>query len=257
MKEIPYLLKFGQSEHMSRLKEGKLYFSTAPVLRRIETELRIKGQGDRLEGVSKVHASQLEAHDNFSKGIVMSEQGYDLLFRYEAADRMPVFCLFACSDDECVSEENSIFRATFSDQVKAKIKRDFPKADTVAIITNPQQFISDVHISLGEECKSGLVSYFFMEGIERPDGVLMDLQYVKYLTQDIAPKRVGNCTVYSFDEAYVYRALFCKDICFKDHQEYRFVIPSRKIERPQEIEVSLNCQIELTDLQTFFGTSGK
>lgn len=87
------------------------------------------------------------------------------------------------------------------------------KADAVAIIREPRQFIDDVHSTIGHECKSDLIHYFHLLGIDDSEhGKANDLDYIKYLAQDTPPEKVGGQTKYAFNSDHVYRSLWCKDV---------------------------------------------
>ena len=65
MDNIQFLIKFGERTYMERFASGYLYFSHALKFREYENTLKIKGQGDRLEGGSKIFAQKftMQSHD--------------------------------------------------------------------------------------------------------------------------------------------------------------------------------------------------
>jgi len=131
-------------------------------------------------------------------------------------------------------------------------QQHFPNADTVAVIKEPYQFIQDVRSSIGHECKSDLVNYFHLTGFNSDKGLVNDFSYYKYLTQDTPSVDLGGKRAYSFDAKYVYRALLCKDVFFKNEQEYRFILPELNITEGRVFPVNLNTAIELYDINEFF-----
>ncbi len=252
MSEIKFLLKFGEREYLERLQQGYLFFSNALTFRHYEEKLLIKGQGDRLEGGSMIAASSMNMIDNETNEPVFTGVSGNMFLHYEPANLLPVFCVFACFEKDCTTNEDGTLSIKLSEDIKKNIIIHFPKADSVAIIKKPQQFIDDVHSTIGTACKSGLVNYFHLTGFNSEKGISNDLSYFKYLCQDVQPKRVNGRTFYSFNSKYVYRSLLCKDVFFEKEQEYRFTLPQLKLIYPKEFFVTLREYIELQDLNGFF-----
>lgn len=249
MDQIKFLLKFGERKYLERLQCGNLYFSNALKFRYYEEKLLIKGQGDRLEGGSMIHTNDFSLIDNSSDELVLSGVKSKMLIHYEPANMLPVYCLFACFGKDCHRDSGGNLHIHLGEDIKNDIISHFPKADTVAVISNPEKFIENVNESIGYENKSGLVNYFNLLGY---DGKSNDLEYFKYLTQDIAPVKEDGKTTYTFNDKYVYRSLLCKDIFFNKEQEYRFILPSNKISDPREFKVKLSEEIQLEDIEMFF-----
>lgn len=253
MSEIKFLLKFGEKEHIESFVKGSLYCSNAQTFWGIEDGLKIKGQGDRLEASSRFFAQRISVYDhdngNFM-GILPVTSG---LVRYEPAERIPVFCLFAVLEKDCIVNSDGSMQIELSNEIKETIKNHFPKADTVAIISDPMQFITDVESTIGCEIKYGRVQYFNIDnGYRCEDGSsAMDMDYMRYLTQDKPPEIVGNKRIYKFLEKYVYRCLLCKDSYFKNEQEYRIVLQNEKIESSKIYQVKYTQKIDVVALEEF------
>ena len=79
----------------------------------------------------------------------------------------------------------------------------------------------------------------------------MDLEHMKYLTQDVPPIREGGNLKYSFQAEYVYRVLFCKDVFFKPEQEYRIVLPNESISEGTHYPVSFSRGMRTVPLEEF------
>ena len=253
MSDIRFLLKFGEREYMERFACGNLYFSNAITFRYYEEQLRIKGQGDRLEGGSMMHTHNLTIKDNVSGETVKSGVSGSFPVHYDPANLIPVFCMFCCFDKDCSINTNGSQSISLSDDIKQNIITHFPKADTVAIVDNPYEFIDAVRGSFDTECKSDIVNYFHVYGIEGKGGTALDKRYMEYLTQDTPKEKVEGGTAYSFNARYVYRSLLCKDVFFNKEQEYRFLLPDIELDEPKEFSVKLCERIELQDLDSFFG----
>jgi len=252
MSEIKFFLKFGERQYLESLQQGNLFFSNAQTFRYYEEQLFIKGQGDRLEGGSMIAANNMSMIDNDTNEPVFTGIKGNMFVHYEPANLLPVFCIFSCFEKDCVKNDDGTLSIKLSDEIKQNIITHFPKADTVAIIKEPELFIEDVHSTIGSECKSGLVNYFHLMGFNSEQGTANDLSYFKYLTQDVPPKKEDGKTIYSFNAKYVYRSLLCKDVFFDKEQEYRFILPEINIIKPQEFPVKLQSKIELQNLATFF-----
>ncbi|MCR6547064.1 hypothetical protein GX865_06135 [Candidatus Saccharibacteria bacterium] len=254
MDNIQFLIKFGERTYMERFASGYLYFSHALKFREYENTLKIKGQGDRLEGGSKIFAQKftMQSHDEPSK--VGTASRANVTVTYEPANNIPVLCLFSCFDKDCMAVSANAYKITLDDKVKEDISSHFEKADTAVIIHNPAAFASDVHSAFSGACKTELVNYFHIEGFPMDDGgYSMDLQYFKYLSQDTPPQKAGKGLQYSFNADYVYRALFCKDVFFTNEQEYRVLLPEQSISAPKEYYVEYkNTKSSIVPLDDLF-----
>lgn len=252
MNRIICLLKFGEKEYMEGLTHGEMYFSNALNFRQIEEKELIKGQGDKLEGGSLIQARDVTMIDNESEDIVCSGVRGNIFVHYEPANLLPVYCLFACYEKDCTLQDDGALEFHFSEEIIKNIKEHFPKADSVAIIRNPDKFIANVKTTIGTECVSGLVNYFNLHGFDSEKGKVNDLQYFKYLTQDIPPQKVEGGVQYTFSAKYVYRSLLCKDVFFKNEQEYRFILPNDEIKKGTIYSIKLEQTISVVDLKELF-----
>lgn len=253
MDEVKFLLKFGKKAHMEQFANGSLYCSNAKTFWGIEDTQKIKGQGDKLEASSRFFAQNLSVY-NWDDSHFIGEFSNTIgLVHYEPAEHIPVFCLFTVYEKDCLIDDG-LMKIHLSDEVKQTIKEHFPNADAVAIIDNPLQFITDIENSIGCEIKHGCVRYFNIDkGYPRGDGVnVMDMDYMRYLTQDTPPIIEGNQKRYSFLAKYVYRCLLCKDNYFRNEQEYRIILNGEKIESSKVYKVKYTKNIKVVDLEEFF-----
>ena len=254
MSNIKYLLKFGRREHVESFAAGSLYCSNAQTFWGIEDNLKIKGQGDKLEGSSRFFAQKMTVHDYDDGSLVAEVPNCNGLVRYEPAERLPVFCLFAVYEEDCLKDMAGNVHIKLSEKIKSSIREHFALADAVAIIENPEQFLEDVESSIGCDVKHGEVHYFHIdEGMPMKDGGrAMDMEYMKYLVQDVPPVVESGRTTYKFIAKYVYRALLCKDVYFKDEQEYRIVLPNEEIDVGTAYPVKYRNEIRVMNLDSFF-----
>lgn len=252
MSKIICFLKFGEKDHMQGLALGKMFFSNALKYRQIEEELFIKGQGDKLEGGSIIHAQNVTMIDNGSQEVVMTGIKGNMLVHYEPANLLPVYCLFACYEKDCTINAEGKLEFHLSEEIERNVREHFPKANAVAIIENPEQFVTNVKSSIKTECVSGEVNYFNLYGIDSAQGQANDIRYFKYLTQDIPPEKVEGGMKYTFSAKYVYRSLLCKDVFFENEKEYRFVLPEEKISIGTIYTVNVEKEIAVVELNEFF-----
>ena len=176
MGNIKYLLKFGEKKYLKDLVDNKLYFANAISFWGIEDKLKIKGQGDRLEASTLMHAQKVLMQNPDTGEIIASWGISNGLVRIDSAKRMPVYCLFAVYEDDCTADSEGRLHIALSEEKKKTIREHFPKADGVVIIDNPDQFIEDVKNTIGHEMKNDEVHYYNIdEGYKTENGqVAMD-----------------------------------------------------------------------------------
>lgn len=254
MRKIKFFLKFGQKEHVESFAAGTLFCSNAQAFWGIEDDLKIRGQGDKLEASSRFFGQKMLVYDYDDMSRVAEVANCSGLVRYEPAERIPVFCLFAVYEDDCTTECDDGIAIKLSDEIKQTIRDHFPKANAVAIIDNPECFLCDVEKSISTEIKHGEVQYFCIdEGLLTDDGKrAMDMQYMKYLVQDEPPVVENGKKTYRFLAKHVYRSLLCKDVFFKNEQEYRIILVNEKISKGTGYPVRFSNEIHVMDLNSFF-----
>lgn len=254
MADIKYLLKFGKREHLESLVSGNIYCSNAITFWGIEDKLKIKGQGDILEAGTRMFAQKMIMQHPDTNEIVAEIGKANGLVRVEPAEKMPVFCLFAVYEEDCKLDDNGNLVISLSEDKKQTIREHFPNADAVAIIPNPEVFVRDVINSIETEAKVENVHYFHIDkGFETKDGqIAMDMEYMKYLMQDVPPVKNDKGVKYTFYADYTFRVLFCKDVFFEKEQEYRIVLPDEVIECSKNYPVKLSEKYEICDLDSFF-----
>lgn len=247
--DIVFLIKFGEREHMGAFTQGHMFFSHAKRFREIEEEALIKGQGDTLEGTSIIYSVKMELYDEISEEKKLSVGKSRVRVIYEAANNIPVYCLFACYKKDCVEEADNRFRITLTKEQQADIREHFPNADTAAVVVQPNIFSKEITLSFGEGSKCGEVQYFDYGGTTLENGkVAMDINYMRYLGQDTPIIKEERIVGYRFLEENVHRCLFCKDTYFINEQEYRIVLPRNKIEKPRIFDASFTTEIKLFDI---------
>lgn len=164
MKKIKYLLKFGEEKYMKAFASGELYFSNAKMFRDIEEVEKIKGQGDKIEGSSVLSGYKFSflSEDNV---LVEYNNNFRVIAHYEPANNIPVLCMFAVYEEDCVGNGNPD-NIVLTQKTVETIKEHFPKADSVAIIKRPYEFLEDVENSIGHRCEMSEVKYFNIDGTQ-------------------------------------------------------------------------------------------
>lgn len=254
MNIIKYFLKIGKKTYLEEFANGILYCSDAETFWGIEDKLKIKGQGDILEAGSRIFAQNvmMQAHD--SGDITTINMKSNVLVHIEPAKHIPVFCLFSVYEEDCELDETGQYFIALSPEKQKTIKEHFPKADSIAIIKNPEQFLENVINSIGCAVKHEEVHYFHIDKgleIEGSEQTAMDTQYMLYLMQDVPPIIENGAKRYVFLADYAFRALFCKDVFFKDEQEYRIVLPDKRISGSERFPVEISEKIEIVPLEKY------
>lgn len=252
---IKYLLKFGKRHHVEEFATGSLFCSNALTFWGIEEELKIKGQGDVLEAGSRMFAQKMTMQAYGSNDIATFNMNANVLVHYDPAKLIPVFCLFAVYDEDCIADEEGNVTIHLSDLKQKTIREHFPNADSVGIISRPDQFLHDVTHSIGTRVEHEAVHYFNIDKGFKVDGsnqIAMDMEYMKYLVQDVPPTIENGMKKYTFRAEYVYRALFCKDVFFQDEQEYRIVLPDEKITKGTPFPFKLSDSIQVLSIDELF-----
>ena len=126
MNEIRYLVKFGEQAHLQGLMDGLVYFSDAKHFIELEKEQLKRGQGDRIEGKSRLAFENLKMYNHETKDLAMEAHRFILDVDYPNVPTMPVFCLTAIWDNECCEIGDSV-AVLLPDDVKEKINASFEK----------------------------------------------------------------------------------------------------------------------------------
>lgn len=103
---IKFLLKFGQRIHLEDFVNGFLYCSNAEQLWKIEDEQSIKGQGDTLEASAIMYAQNMTLQSKTTNITVQLGQSKGKV-RFEPAKKIPVFCMFAVYEEDCIYQNRN------------------------------------------------------------------------------------------------------------------------------------------------------
>lgn len=251
MKEVKYLLKFGQKEHIQQFVDGNLYCANSKLYRGIEQQQNTKGQGDILEGIFKVFAQNLKAV-NRTTGEEISVKDRIVNLEYDGLDKTPIFCMFAVFEDDCINDIEGNISIKLNVETKHIISEHFPNADTVAIINNPTQFCDDLTKHFNNGVKYGLVEYFnISNGLLGIDGKpSIDGRVVqKIIGKELSEVKGRTINVNTSDFQNI---LFCKDTFFEKQQEFRIILTTAQIENGTTFRIRFTEKPEVMSITDFF-----
>ena len=255
-----YFLKFGEKKYLSDLIKGGLYCSCAQKYWEIE-EKGLKGQGDVLEASGLIHSRQMILEDKLSGEHCTLEVPLASVIHFDPLKRIPVYCVTAIKESECTDDG----KIRFDYNRWKQVRQHFPKADSVVIIKNPEQFIRDISRSMNGKFRHKKIEYFkIIDGIEAPDGTkTMDMHYLEYLIRGIEPicgdalfnsdnvKKI-NSKLYAVTVNDAIRTLFCKDVYFECEGEYRFVFFEESVEEGVVYQCNLSEELDMINIDDFY-----
>lgn len=240
---IILFVKFGEEKYIKRLFNGRMYFSTAAKFRQTEQKLGLKGQGDAGEAIWKLkNAQTILSNRNMAKPHQFFVPNWDVQFA--GVSNIPVFCMTHITLDDCtVLNESNKRILKVNDHIKSIIKEHFPKADTAGVFFQPQRFIDSL-AGLGATCHDR-VRYFDFS----PKGVIKEM--AEYIAKQpgvisrsnrlLASMRMetndGERNRLKITERNMKHILFCKDYYFAGENEYRIILPQKRIDVPKEYTI--------------------
>ncbi len=224
MEAIIAFAKFGEIKHLKKILEGRLYFSTTREFNKIEEELCIKGQGDKLDGKLIL--------DRFH-------------FSFGDIDLTPIFCITALTKKE-ISNDNYPLELELTEDFLSAMLNDFPKSDGVLVIREIDKFIDTVEKIFDFKVVHNHVRYF--------DFKAMDSSFYTYIFEDDG-KNLDNQIVtfpngnkgrlFSIREDSIFRLFLTKDSQFCNQNEYRFLGVRDLISEPMDYIFSNELDMKL------------
>ena len=259
--DIALFVKFHERKYIKRLFDGKVYFSNAEHFRGIEKKNGLKGQGDAYEAFFQLKCgSDLFVDDK--RGLVSRAQNATVNLELDDSATIPVFCI-ACfnSSDFTLEKHGEKNLLKIHTNIAETIRSHFPKADTAGVFYSPKQFIKSME-------QIGIVTHDRVQyfNFNHTPGVILEmLDYInqcpgklsnhnilltsgRYETVDGKRRTEFNLTTQSMK-----RILFCKDAYFEKEKEYRFILPNKRINTPQDFYVRwLSQKKRMFPLDEFF-----
>ena len=241
--KIMLFVKFGEEKYVRRLFNGRMYFSNAVKFRGIEKENGVKGQGDAFEAILQLKSVHTIVIDPRT-GLSISHPDTTVSLRLADTENIPVFCITCISEGDCiVQEKNGKQIITVSDALRDTITAHFPEADTAGVFFQPQRFIDSL-AGLGVTCHDR-VRYFDFS----PKGVVKEM--IEYIAQQPVSISKHNHSLFSMSiemndgernrleitARNMKHILFCKDHYFAGENEYRIILPQKRIYAPKEYAI--------------------
>lgn len=240
---IGCFLKFGKFEHLKSLSEGQLYFSPIQTLRAREEEFQ-KGIGNKYEGALQMAKGDFQLN-SVDKSIPLPN--YTMNLSFDSLDKVLVFCLSFCSNDECsVCTDGKLHLSITPERLKW-FREHFNNYDSVAVIKNPNIFIDNMEKAFPRGLKHHAISYqdkVIRENGMHPINILLNLATEGEI---MVPYKTYSGTSDDIDEL-----LFYKDSYFAIENEYRFALcdESQKSSEPKLFSVNIAAPIEILPIDT-------
>lgn len=254
MKNLLFLIKFGEKKWIDEFANGNLYFNNANGIEKIEVDTKKRGQGDKYEGMTRFDCG------TYSVNIAWGEH----------IKQRPFICFTGCFEKDIAKDKNQ-YRIVFSKQIEVAIKEHFDKADTAAIITRPQQFFNDIknayscavidHIRyFNKENDYEMLPFIATRELPRPDQFNSEEEYKKALHskeyRGKFPKLInGNTCHYVITEDNAYNGLFTKDDYFFNEQETRIILKDLIVDEGKVYKFCLSEKIKTYSLNEVFSGS--
>ena len=234
---ISCFLKFGKREHLESLAQGKIHFSPVRELREREDTMQ-KGVGDKYEGEIEIACKKTTFIDSCG---IERERCCSWAFTSELLDEVPVFCLTACSNNECVWQDGKQV-PQIKPETLEQFKERYDNYDSVAVIEKPELFKKDMEDAFNGAVRHHEITYRnikIKEGESHPIEIFWDC--------------VANGEALLPNKLYTGKAedlinlLFYKDRDFSAESEYRFVVTdeARKIKIATDFCINMSSPVSI------------
>lgn len=238
--DILFFVKFGKREHLQQTIDGSLRFSPSQYYIELEEKQHKKGQGDLLEGKMKIKFTEAQLYHPDTNKLLGELKDSVFVMAIQDVKNIPVFCLTAGNKSHCIDFVNeNKYTIKFNDVQRDTIEKDFPEADSALILAQPNNFIND--ITQKYKSVSDIIRYYNF-----------DFPTMNMLCTILGVDEIKPNTRYSLTYDNKYRHLLCKDITFKNQNEYRFLILDEYIEQPRNYKFELTSKYLLVSLHDFF-----
>jgi hypothetical protein len=228
---ISLQVKFTRNEFLDSLLDGNLFMNNFKYFIELEREMKVKGQGDKLEAGFVFRGTNAKIY--YQGQEVGQAKFAEVVERYSEAEKLPVFCLAMFdSKDLKVIEEN---------EKGLVVKVELPKEEQEAFINDfgpvavvlPGDFYDRVNKTAKEqevECVAGRVAY------------------LDYNHHDSERKKM-------FDEGSI-DMFFWKDDFFKYQRECRIILTDNFVENSTSLNIgSIRDKAIVINTKEFFETA--
>lgn len=241
--EPRFLIKYGRKEHLQQIIDGSLRFTPSQTYVKMEELQHNKGQGDLLEGKMKIKMEAAQMRHLETDELVGVLPSGTLVISIQDVNDMPIFCLSQYGD-ESVVEKNGNTYITIEEEHLETIVRDFSDATHALVILEPTKFISDVQNCSNHKVISDEIHYY--------DYDINTLQMYMFLTTGDTTIQQNQKFTMTYDNRY--RHLLCKDIVFKEQQEYRFICLDELIKEPVFYPITFSSNYLLVPIDELKGS---
>ncbi len=238
--DILFFVIIGKMDHLQQIIDGSLRFSPSQRYIELEEKQHNKGQGDLLEGRMKIKCTSVKVYHPDTNQFLGKIENVVVTMAIQDVKNIPAFCLTAGNRLHCLEYINECeYTVKFNDIQKNTILKNFPDADAALVFLQPEKFIND--ITRKYNCISDFIRYYDY------DILTTDMLCTILGVEEIKPK-----TKYYLTYDNKFRHLLCKDMAFKNQDEYRFLILGEYIEEPKKYEYELTSDYILVNLKDFF-----
>lgn len=226
-------IKFGKEEHLRSLVNGNIRFAPSKLYIKIEKEQHNIGQGDMFEGKWVIHAENAKYHKDGRAYYSPCKQ--QIAIDVQNVTNMPVFCLSYYNEDYLDGRSFQL-----PDLKLQTIEHDFSEATHALIISDPDSFVSAIQVAEGHKIVSDHIHYY--------DYSINDIRMMSFLTTGDEKKYKNQKIRFEMSYANRYRHLLCKDIAFRDQEEYRFIVLDELIECPKFYKYDFNSKYQIVPI---------
>lgn len=206
-KNAVFLVKFVQQQFLDSLLNGNLFMNTFKYFIDLEKETKKKGVGDKLEVAHVVRTTNIQIIDPDTNEVIANAGSGELIERYNAMQKLPLFCLAKFKADEFVVVEESNESVVVKLDLSQEDQKSFLDTFGEIAVLLPNDFIHKVEQALQ------------LQDLEAAYG---EVQYLDLNYRD--PKR------YKEFEDKSLNILFWKDDFFSYQREARIVITNQLVE---------------------------
>lgn len=257
--KIRIFVKFGKSQHIKRLLNGKMYFSNAAKFRETEKKNGLKGQGDAFEAILQLKNGNVTMTD-YCSGLSFGHPNINMSLGFADTDNIPVFCITCISSEDCSIRETQGRRILIvNSTIRDTIKSHFPEADTAGVFFYPKRFIDSLS-------GLGIVTYDKVKYFNfSPKGVIKEMiEYISQCPGSVSKRNQclasmveeannGEKKQFIVTEQNMKRILFCKDTYFAGERECRILLPQKRISDPKEYTIRWGGQLrQMYPIDEFF-----
>ena len=248
MDNIFCFVKFGEKFFNEKLQKGEVYFSHSKKMNDIETKELIKGQGDKFDGKHIMILKNIKIIDENGDEKVFNHK-IRIIISYPNVEDMPMYCMSYISKKFCKDYKNKKnYKVDCGYDFEKTIREHFPKADSALVILDIRSFLKQIESNgyVNGKLLHEKIGYYSM------NNEYLDLRLYKFMCGYPADEPLDMKRPLSFAFPDRHKILFCKDVYFEGEEEYRLLLPERRISEPKTIKIDKIENSYLLSLEDFF-----